>query len=214
MTSMVISKGNKKTGGIDNFNLPPIKSCLNHKTCATFTDKAGKKHKCYAVQPYTQYKQTRRAWDENFSLAQTDLPELEKQLLKYFKGYNGKLFRIHVSGDFFSTEYLDMWIRVIKANPDVKFLAYTKVYGFFNNKELPGNFTVLLSFMPSIPTEQVVSFAKKIGLPVAHATDKRPDNFITCPEQTTDRKVNCAQCKLCWNVNELKRPMNIHFLPH
>ena len=211
---MSISKGNTKTGAIPAFNLPPVQSCLNSATCAKFVGTDGKNYRCYALSPYERYKQTRAAWDRNFELAQNDLPELKKQLLKYFRKFNGRLFRIHVSGDFHSREYLNMWLDVIKQNPDVKFLAYTKVYGFFKGLDVPKNFSVLLSFMPSIPVKQAEKFAGMIGLPMAHATGERPDGFITCPEQTSGKKTNCAECKLCWNLNELKRPMNIHFLPH
>lgn len=211
---MAISSGNTKTGKIPAFNLPPVKSCLNHSTCASFTDETGKKFKCYAVRPYVQYKQTKAAWDRNFELAQTDLKELKAQLLKYFRSFNGRLFRIHVSGDFFSEQYLDLWIEVAAKNPDVKFLAYTKVYGFFKDRTLPKNFSVLLSFMPSIPVKDAENMSKEIGLPMAHATSERPDGFITCPEQSTGKKVNCAECKLCWKLPELKRAVNIHFLPH
>jgi len=209
-----VSKGNSKTGAIAAFNLPPIKSCLNSSTCASFKDAAGKEHKCYATLPYNRYKATKAAWDRNFEIAQNDLPELEAQLVKFFKSYNGQLFRLHVSGDFFSKEYLGMWVRVTKRFPDVKFLAYTKVYGFFKGLELPKNFSVLLSFMPSIPVPQATKFAEQIGLQIAHVTDERPVGFVTCPEQTTDRKVNCVECKLCWNISSLKRPINIHFIPH
>lgn len=38
-----------------------------------------------------------------------------------------KLFRIHWDGDFFSPTYTAAWARVIKANPDVTFWAYTRV---------------------------------------------------------------------------------------
>jgi hypothetical protein len=214
MIKMSISSGNSKTGKIEAFSLPPVESCLNSSTCASFAGKDGKQYKCYAIRPYTQYKQTKAAWDRNLELARNNLPELEKQLVKYFKRYNGLLFRLHVSGDFVSKEYLDMWIRVIRRYPNIKFLSYTKVYGFFKGLDLPKNFSVLLSYMPSIPTEQAKNFSKVIGLPMAHATDQRPDGFITCPEQSSNKKTNCVECKLCWNLPQLKRVMNIHFIPH
>ena len=34
--------------------------------------------------------------------------------------------RIHVTGDFFSRSYLNMWIEIIKANPETTFWTYTK----------------------------------------------------------------------------------------
>lgn len=212
------SSGNVKTGAIPAFNIPPVETCLNHSTCSSFKDSNGRKRNCYAKQSYKMYPNAKKVWDTNYALAKSDLNEFKRQLIKYFKRFNGRFFRIHVSGDFFSKEYLNTWIEVIKEFKHIKFLAYTKVYGFFKGLELPKNFTVLLSFMPSIPVNQALNFSKKIGLPIAYAGEKplnmSEDKFITCPEQTTGKKITCADCKLCWNVNNLKRPVNIHFIPH
>jgi hypothetical protein len=38
----------------------------------------------------------------------------------------GSQFRIHVSGDFFSVEYVKKWIEIVTARPDVTFYAYTR----------------------------------------------------------------------------------------
>jgi hypothetical protein len=38
----------------------------------------------------------------------------------------GKWVRIHDSGDFFSDEYLEMWLDIARIVPDVTFYAYTK----------------------------------------------------------------------------------------
>lgn len=38
----------------------------------------------------------------------------------------GKWVRIHDSGDFFSDEYLEMWLDIARIFPDVTFYAYTK----------------------------------------------------------------------------------------
>jgi hypothetical protein len=45
-------------------------------------------------------------------------------------------FRIHVTGDFHSPEYVKKWIEVIKAHPDRKFYAYTKSHQTAGMKEL------------------------------------------------------------------------------
>lgn len=40
--------------------------------------------------------------------------------------FHGAWIRIHDSGDFFSDDYLRMWLRVCAARPDVNFYCYTK----------------------------------------------------------------------------------------
>jgi hypothetical protein len=37
-----------------------------------------------------------------------------------------KVFRIHVSGDFYSAAYTRKWIQIVKALPEVQFYAYTR----------------------------------------------------------------------------------------
>jgi hypothetical protein len=57
----------------------------------------------------------------------------------------GKAIRIHDSGDFFSREYLEAWIDVVKSFPDVMFYAYTKEVEMLKGYELPDNFRIIFS---------------------------------------------------------------------
>lgn len=45
-------------------------------------------------------------------------------------------FRIHVTGDFHSPEYVKKWIEIIKAHPDRQFYAYTKSHDMEGMKDL------------------------------------------------------------------------------
>jgi hypothetical protein len=40
--------------------------------------------------------------------------------------FQDRWVRIHDSGDFFSDEYTQAWLRVMRARPTVLFYAYTK----------------------------------------------------------------------------------------
>jgi len=146
-------------------------------------------------------------------MLQEDLDEVENQLNKYFYKANIRMFRIHVSGDFFSKEYLAMWLRVIKNNPQIMFLAFTKVYGFFYGKVMPDNLSIIFSFMPEVPYEQALNFSKKAGFPMAYVGNRQPKDIL-CPEQSTNRKIGCLQCQICWKMPKLKRPVNIYFEAH
>ena len=42
--------------------------------------------------------------------------------------FDGRFFRLHDSGDFFSEAYLEAWIRVAEAHPDVTFWAPTRIW--------------------------------------------------------------------------------------
>lgn len=210
-----ISIGNEKLGFIPNFNLPPIKSCLNNNTCSTFKDSQGKNKRCYALKSYEMYKDTKANYDQNYDLCLTNLDLVKKELIDFCRYNKPKYFRIHSSGDFYSKEYLDMWLEVIKACPKTKFLAYTKVYGFFKDLQLPDNFSVFLSYMPSISYEQAKKFSDMIGLPMAYAHSVKPEKqgIVSCLEQVND-KLNCNSCGICFEMPTYKRKFNILFKEH
>lgn len=58
-----------------------------------------------------------------------------------------KAIRIHMSGDFYSQEYFDMWIKICKENKDVEFWAYTKSLNYWVNRinEIPNNLVLTAS---------------------------------------------------------------------
>ena len=59
---------------------------------------------------------------------------------------NIKKVRIHSSGDFFSGEYLRVWVAVARLNPQLKFYCYSKsLHLFGTNVPLPENFFLTAS---------------------------------------------------------------------
>jgi hypothetical protein len=58
-----------------------------------------------------------------------------------------QVVRIHVSGDFFSEEYLCAWIDVATVRPDVQFYGYTKSLRFLVShlSEIPSNLSITAS---------------------------------------------------------------------
>jgi hypothetical protein len=57
----------------------------------------------------------------------------------------GKAVRIHDSGDFFTREYFEAWLLVIRKVPNVLFYAYTKEVQMTKEYELPENFILIYS---------------------------------------------------------------------
>jgi len=57
----------------------------------------------------------------------------------------GQAVRVHDSGDFFSREYLDGWLKIASWVPDVLFYAYTKEVAMLKETPLPDNFLVIYS---------------------------------------------------------------------
>jgi hypothetical protein len=58
--------------------------------------------------------------------------------------------RVHDSGDFFNPEYLQLWLDIAYARPNVQFYAYTKSVSWVKAAQaagqVPKNFTIVFSF--------------------------------------------------------------------
>ena len=189
MTNIHISLGNSKIGKMFNFSLPPGKTC-SAAACATCY-----KQGCYACKSYRQYKNVRIAWDENYDICKNEPARAERAIMEYLAkhGHKANYFRVHVSGDFFSRDYFDMWIRIAKAFPAIKFLAFTKQFGNIDPAALPANFAVRLSDWPGVEIPEKLAAV----LPVAYLDDDtRPASTFkgayTCPG-------SCTICKHCFD---------------
>jgi len=133
------SDGNAKLEGISNFSLPAGHACPGAFQCQSRTvnnenekgfhvqDGAHCQFRCFAATDEAKYPAVRMQRWHNFLLlkdagtigAMADL--IEKSLPKTWAP-----IRIHVSGDFFSQDYFDAWIKVAKNHPTQIFYAYTK----------------------------------------------------------------------------------------
>lgn len=56
------------------------------------------------------------------------------------------LIRIHDSGDFFSSWYLEAWVRVAKLFPERRFYSYTKSHRWIDWENLPENLSLVQSY--------------------------------------------------------------------
>jgi hypothetical protein len=95
-----------------------------------------------------------------------------------------KYFRIHASGDFYSQDYVNKWIKVIKAFPSITFYAYTKRAAHFD-------FTTLkrLSNMGLIDSLQY-------GRLNYGPLEKAPQGAFVCPDHLPETRCGdtCTYC--------------------
>ena len=202
-----ISKGNSKLQGINNFSLPPVKSCPNCSFCfQTLTNSQGKKIKleCYAMKAYKSKvrQNVRKAWDKNFNIAQENLEKFYDDMVEFLKHTRKTIFRIHVSGDFFSQAYLEKWFEIIRLFPNIRFLTFTKAFSLdFSNK--PINLIVYASIMPNmaIPLDFINRFN------TLQAFCDIPENYN--PTIATKCPGSCAKCQFCWSSQK-----NVFFAVH
>ena len=183
-----LKRGNKKLGkNILNFNLPPVKSCMNAESC---------KADCYAVKSYRMYPSVKNYQDIMQFFALNDLDTLENKIIHELsnpKKWFENVVRIHSSGDFITQNYLNMWCNIAKKFPHIKFYAYTKVNNILDFSNTPKNLNVINSF---IPTKQglklnfgSLDYVKKL---------RAESKGIICPP-TRGKELTCEACKYCFD---------------
>jgi len=197
-----ISQGNSKTGLIPAFSLLPLMTC-SAQACATCA-----KNGCYAVKNVFRHgydpatNTPLNAWSHNTVAATIHLDELEKALTKYFDGMNApRFFRIHVSGDFVSVKYAEMWKRVIKAHPHTNFLFFTKQWDIIRKVDFLNiqNLAPILSGWTNceIPQDLIDAGYRVAWCNDGHET-RIPADAIECPG-------HCDTCGMCWNLYTIGR---------
>ena len=135
------------------FNLPAGWACPGARDCLTRVDKdtgkrvqAGPEFLCYAASA-ERYPGVRDQRWHNFTIVKK-LCKDEHAVIELPK--NATHVRIHGSDDFFNPSYLRLWVRTAKANPEVKFWAFTKstnyLVDFLRDNDMPENFEIQVSW--------------------------------------------------------------------
>jgi hypothetical protein len=187
---ITISIGNMKLGKIPSFSISTSNCALIPGPAEQGCDKY-----CYAKKHIEKiYPSARRSYEANSRLTRD--PAFAGMLWKALKDCRPLtktgIFRWHVAGDFYSQEYLNNCIEVMKLFPDVRFYAYTKAY-HLDWSARPANFNVILSDDKRI-------WQNKYGLFDAVATINEPetappDGFAQCPG-------HCDTCGMCYKMKQ------------
>ena len=92
--------------------------------------------------------------------------------------------RIHESGDFYSQEYVNKWVEVAQAMPDITFVAYTKRMSDFDFKT-----------MRSLPNTIIINslFGKKLNY---GPLSKAPKTATLCPASKCG-----SECNICYDLS-------------
>lgn len=202
-------KNNDKTRFII-WNLPAIETCpysteLCRKSC--YARKAERLYKDVLFSRKTNYKRSLQA-----DFVENMIFTIETELnTKKFKGKK-VVFRIHESGDFYSLEYAEKWVKIAKHfenNKNIVFLAYTKSIKYFtildyNLPNFPTNL-IIRSSLWSDTLPELAKLTKWYSFPIYTA--------LTENEMETERQnghvfakcncKDCATCGMCWN-NKIK----------
>jgi hypothetical protein len=191
MKTLHISAGNSKMGAIPSFSLPAGMTCAGGAGAPCFKD-------CYARRLQTARPNVLKAYCENLTLVESD-PEWCRSFLNWWLDNPNapRMFRIHVSGDFFSRDYWLLWLDVIRKHPDTRFMAFTKQFGVVRTEagSLPENLTLIASAWPGVALPDWVQGT----LPIAYMQDGTETRV---PKDAHRCDGNCAgECRgHCWKM--------------
>jgi len=180
-------EGNKKIGDVFTFSLPSKITCPGKSIwCQKY---------CNAARFERLRPSCNGAYERNLLLTKN-----QDRFTDLMIGILPRIlpcFRIHVSGDFWSQEYINSWIKICNTFPQTKFWTYTRSWTVqpllepleqLNN--LP-NIQVFASTDPSMPLppkEWRTAFIK---------IDQRATGVI-CPQEK-GKISSCLQCGYCFN---------------
>lgn len=185
--NMLLKDGYKKPSAIPN------EVCFNCDKCKDF---------CYNLKGYwrdniTNNRISNYLWtlDPNFiTLADKQI----KAHIKRAQRQNKKpATRIHVEGEFTTTEYFLTWCKLARDNKDMQFYSYTKNYDLMidNSQYIPQNLNIMVSSWDgqSKEEQQKIKQLQDIGFKIYHARAKGENIKST----THDCKFNCSACNNC-----------------
>jgi len=128
-----------------NWGIPAYRSASGFSTCP---NAAACAKGCYATMGAYRFSNVAKVFENRLKLAQS--PNFGRIIDAEIKRRKVKRLRIHDSGDFFSREYLERWLVIMRANPDTEFYAYTKMVSMFKEYAadglIPSNFVVIYSY--------------------------------------------------------------------
>lgn len=153
-----IAKSNDDSNTVYNFGIVAYKSRITGEITCPAAGECGNAEGCYALQKTYTWPVVMQAYEWRFEQTKRDdfadllAKELAPKLRTAQRSGKQLVIRIHDSGDFYSLEYIAKWFDVMRAFPEVKFYAYTKMVRLFKKLQnnpvwvLPVNFTLIYSY--------------------------------------------------------------------
>ncbi len=123
-----------------NFGIPAYKSASGKLTCP-MADSCVKF--CYAKKGAYIWSNVQPAFENRYQLSKTDnfVEAMNAEICKKKPDY----VRVHDSGDYYSTTYLNKWIEIAIHNPSVRFYSYTNMIDMMLKTSLPSNYDIIFS---------------------------------------------------------------------
>jgi len=203
--------GNSKIGnGVYHFSTLPgnkeYKVTINGQEYETTGTCADLCTGCYGTKGNYRFSNTINNIGVRNVIAREYMNFCELAIMAQIKADNIKTVRIHATGDFFSRDYLEMWKRIIKANPATVFWTYTKETAAETAFDELENANIVKSNVPMIESGSetngynyghcdyimaLYDFLKSMGKSVY---------ICRCGIDKNQHCTNCTACAKCENV--------------
>lgn len=137
-------------------------------------------------------------WKAGVALEQAIPDELAKLASKY---PNGFVIRLHQLGDFYSSEYVELWYQMLIRFPMLNVYGYTR-------REKDSDMGLQLAHMGRVLHDRWrIRWSEREGEMGTYTTTDttvrgKTPNGIVCPAQTEGDEVSCGSCSLCWSSKE------------
>lgn len=191
MAYKLITPGNSKMGkDVACWSITPVKTCKPTEWCLKGNNG---KPRCYALRGRMVFPNVKKSFDRKLKASKR--ADFVDKMVDEIQRMGKPMCRIHVTGDFYSEEYIDKWIEIARRCPDVIFRTTTRRTDFtaklYEFNTLP-NVRIRESVDPSKP--EPVTF-----LPVAAAGVEFDDGLrpvIHCGD-------GCVKCGYqCWHSDD------------
>lgn len=153
---------------------------------------------CYATKGRYTFQNVIQANARKTWLSRFDLDFMVRAIIAQINADHITICRIHASGDFDSTAYIDAWKRIVKDCPDTIFWTYTKNIQAENAFDDLDNINVVRSIIPGIG----FNFGHCDYIMKAYHALKAIGKKVYICRCGIDKKQHCTNCHGCYE-NEI-----------
>jgi hypothetical protein len=136
-----IKKTSKVTGWkVFNWGIPAYQSKTGLKTCPN----AGAcKNFCFGCKGAYKWSNVSPAFEKRLQISQQ--PNFVDLMQKEIERKKVDILRVHDIGDYYSTEYFNIWLEIARRNPLKGFYSYTNEVKLIKGAEIPDNYCFIFS---------------------------------------------------------------------
>lgn len=193
---MLISRGNLKLGVMPSFSLPPEKTCPGSTPfCEEY---------CFGKKGRYVFPQVMRANDKRLEASMK--PDFAFKIVKELRKVDIPVFRFHVTGDYYSEEYIMKWVDIAAHLPEITLFGSTRSW---HVPDLAAPLAYLRE-MPNMILRASVDPSDEVMPGPEWSTWSIEGDGQLCPHDN-DKKHNCFTCGRCWQDRRINSSFKLRW---